>query len=247
VALGEVWCTGSPTARRRLMAEAEVLLLDGARRPEHRRLPPPPAPPSEALLVRIATDLVPAMGNAALDRLLGPWAFASPSPRLQQVAVAHGAFLEPDDLPMTAFRRWAGRTPVPPVPLRQRVRGVLHAPLTAWPIREVGARWALGPAVGGGPSQTGVVVDRPAMLPGAPPPAAGHTLLARLVVAPDGPRAVGPIVAPIPIPDASEAWVDLLTLRERLHDRRASTADVLRHRGHLLVQRVLEAAWLAAR
>ena len=244
-ALEEVWA-GAP-AIPRLLELAHRLHLTAPRRADQRRYPPPVAAPTEQMMVRIATDLVPAIGNAAPSRVLGPWATQSPSPRLLQVAVAAGLFMEPDDLPMTAFRRWAGRTPVPPVEERHLVRAALHAPFTAWPMVEPLGHgcWALGPPVGGGAPVPRALVPHPALLPHAPPPAPGHTLLGRVVPVPGQPVVVCPIVAPITIPSACEAWLDLITLRHRLEDRRASTADVLRHRGHVLVRRVLESAWLA--
>lgn len=247
VALRRHWCQPTEATWSTVEAIAEPLLLLAPRQPEHRRFPPPVTPASEAMLVRIATDLVPAMGNAALDRVLGPWSREELSPRLRQVATAAGAFLAPDDLPYSAMRRWSGRTPVPPVAERERVRCVLQAPFTAHPILRPHPTepWVLGAPVGGGTAHARVTVPSPALLPGTHAPLPGDTLLARVVCAPEGDIAVCPIVVPGPVPGAAEGWVDLITLHHRLGDRRASTADVLRHKGHLLAQRVLEAAWPA--
>lgn len=225
------------------------LRLDGARRDDYRRLPPADAVAPLIDVVRIATDLVPATGNAAVDRLLGPWADAldaARAPALYRQVTAHGAFLLPDDLPMSAFQRWAGRTPLPTPEERAAVRAIAHAPLSVWPIEAMGADgWRLGHGVGLERPEALVEVPSPAALPGATA-APGQLVAGRLIDRRDAPPLLwGALIVPGPLPAAAEAWVDLLTLEQRLLERRASTADVLRERGHLLVQRVLEAAWLA--
>jgi hypothetical protein len=232
----------------RLVPHLGPLLLGGPRLDDHRRFGAVHEAATVEQLVRIATDLVPATGNAAPDRLLGPWSStvdARSHPLLFRAASAHGAFLLPDDLPMSAFRRWAGRSPVPPVSLRAAVRAVLQAPLSAYPVLGVdGDRVVLGSGVGDLPAPGAVLADTVACVPGVQGPSPGTVMLTRVVDLPTGARAVAPLLAPGPLPEAAEAWVDLLTLRHRLHGRRASTADVLRHRGHVLVRCVLEAAWL---
>jgi len=244
VALRQAWATGDGALVEPWLGP---LLLGAERQPEHRRFAPVESVAPIDTVVRLATDLVPALGNSAPDRLLGPWAHATDArrhPQLYRAATAHGAFLVPDDLPLSAFQRWAGRSPVPLAELRAAVRAIAQAPLTAWPVLSVGATWSLGPAVGLGTSAPDVAVTGPALLPGVEVPRPGDVLVGRVVAAPGQAVAFAPIVCPGPLPSSCEAWVDLLTVGHRLTDRRGSTEDVLRRNGHLLVQRVLEAAWL---
>lgn len=244
VALGQAWRTGDTTALGPLAAR---LRLDAPRDAFLRHYPPFQEAASDETLARIATDMLPAIGNDAPDRLLGPWAsLARPGAdaRLLQIATAAGAFMPPDETPFDARHQWSRRKPEPTDAERSAVRAVAHAPYTAWPILALGDPcWRLGPAVG--VEAAGEVwVDRPARLPGLGPPRAGDTLLARVVSLPGGAVARLPIVCPGPIPEAAEGWLDLLLLERRLTDRRAGPRDVLRSRGHVLVRRVLEAAWI---
>lgn len=245
VALTLAWQRGDVAGLRPLLAP---LALDAPRQSEFRRLPAAEAVAPLDHVVRFATDLVPATGNTAPERLLGPWATsldARRAPHLFRVATAHGAFFVPDDLPLSAFRRWAGRTPLPSPAERAAARAIAHAPLSAWPIEATGDRWRLGRGAGGLQPDAPVAVPAPAELPGADH-APEQTVVGRWVVTAEGPDVLwGAIVVPGALPAAAEAWVDLLTIEARLLDRRVSTEDVLRKKGHLLAQRVLEAAWLA--
>jgi hypothetical protein len=245
-ALAAAW-RGEPAPE--LPGLAAWLLLDHPRDESYRHYVTSTEAFEEADLARIATDMVPAIANDAADRLLGPWAaVARPGPdaRLLQIATAAGCFLAPDETPFDARHQWSRRKPNPSDADRAGVRAVAHAAFTAYPIVDCDlrtGRWALGDGVGGLPAGP-ALVPAPASLPGMGPPRPGDTLLARVVVLADDRVARLPIVAPGPVPEAAEAWLDLLLLEHRLLDRRAGPRDVLRRHGHTLVRRVLEAAWI---
>lgn len=243
-AIRAAWATGSlgdlPDLARRLH-------LDHERDASHRHYPHGEAAEHESVLARIGADLDPAIGNAAPDRLLGPWTTLLRMPRdrrLLQVATAAGALMLVEEQPFSPRRMWTSRKPLPDLALRDRIRAVAHSAFTVWPIDTIGDLWTLGPGVGTKAPAGPVRVPEPALLPGCPPPAPGDTLAARVVRTAQGPIARMPIVIPGPIPDAAEAWLDLLLLERRLTDRRAGPRDVLRSTGHVLVRRVLEAAWI---
>lgn len=244
-AIDDAWATGEVGALPELAA---ALGIDGPL--TSLRHYPCDAEPAEAhVLARLGADLDPAVGNHAPDRLLGPWTTLLQLPRdehLLQVAMAAGALMQVEEQPFTPLRMWTRRKPVPSRALRERLRAVAHAPCTAWPVLAIDATHAtLGPGVGA-PAPSGPVdVSRVARLPEGPALRAGDTLAGRVVEAPSGPHACLAIAVPGAVPEAAPAWLDLLLMEHRLTDRRAGPRDVLRQRGHVLVRRVVEAAWRA--
>ncbi len=245
LAIDAAWRSGTLGVLPELAAE---LGIDAPHDATARHYPSGAEPAEEHVLARLGADLDPALGNHAPDRLLGPWTTLLRLPRdqrLLQVAMAAGALMLTEEQPFTPRRMWTRRKPVPAEELRDRIRTIAHAPYTVYPVRSLDGDLAtLGPGVGAPAPEAPVRVADVPSLPGEPPLRAGDTLACRVADAPDGPVACLAFAIPGPVPDAAWAWLDLILLEHRLSDRRAGPRDVLRMRGHVLVRRVAEAAWL---
>jgi len=244
-AIDHAWRTGDIGDLPQLAA---TLGVDAPRDASHRHYPNAAIPADAHLLARLGADFDPALGNHAPDRLLGPWTALLQLPRdehLLQIAMAAGAFMVTEEEPLSPRRKWSRCKPQPRQELRDRVRAIAHAPYTVYPVHSLEQGMAtLGAGVGEPPPSAPVDVSEVASLPGAPPLQVGDTLAARIVKTPVGPMVSLGIAIPGPIPPAADAWLDLMLFELRLVDRRAGPLDVLRKRGHVLVRRVAEAAWL---
>ncbi len=244
-AIDHAWRTGDAGDLPKLAA---ILGVDAPRDASHRHYPNEAVPAEAHMLARLGADVDPALGNHAPDRLLGPWTSLLQLPRdehLLQVAMAAGAFMVTEEEPLSPRRKWARCKPQPSQELRDRVRAIAHTPYTVYPVHALEQGMAtLGGGIGEPAPTTPVDVSDVVSLPGEPPLRTGDTLAARVVKTPGGPKVSLGLAIPGPVPPAADAWLDLLLFELRLVDRRAGPLDVLRKRGHVLVRRVAEAAWL---
>lgn len=223
--------------------------LDGRLRIRSRPLPTGPWLPSEADLVRIATDADPGLGAATPDLVLGPLADEPLDRRTLEITLALGAFFRGDSAQTTPQQRWSRAAPLPSVEARAAVRAIARAPLAPWQILERstdGEAVVVSDLVGLGPPSTpdGPVALRPPgrLLGGRIEP--GGLLLARIARGPGGWVATCPLVIPGPLPTAVPRWIRWLAWHDRI-DRRGpiSTSGLLARQGHALTRRILEAAW----
>lgn len=217
---------------------------------------------SDADLVRLGADVLPAVGQEAPDRILGPLVdeldVHRPEHRLTlRAALAAACFVVPDgmrapgtglDPGQTPFEIWSRRKPLPSPAERAAVRAIERAPWTAWMVLSLpDAQTArLHDLVGIAPSG---LPDEPVRLVGTATPfrplQAGDTLLARVVRGPDGWEARTPIAIPGGPPAVRiRSWVRLELVRQRLGQRTLTVDALLRRRGHVMARRLLEWAWL---
>lgn len=223
--------------------------LDEPLRSRSRPLPTSPWLPSEADLVRIATDIDPGLGACAPDLVLGPVADEPLDRRTLQIVLALGMFFRGDGAPATPQQRWSRVVPLPTVEARAAVRAIARAPLAPWRILEIsgdrrGAR--ISDLVGLGPPSCppASIRLRPCghLLGGRLEP--GALLLSRIAQDPQGWVATCPLVIPGPLPGAVPRWIRWLAWHDRL-DRRGpiSTSGLLARWGHVLARRILEVLW----
>lgn len=226
-------------------AELEAELgLDRPPRPEYHAPERVPWVPSPSDLVRIGTDIEPALGGDAPDLVLGPWA-DDPLPRpVLRMATAELLFAHLTGEPRSAWRRWKRRVPLPPVPDRAAVRGVARAPLTVWSIEGVEGdllqvRERLG--ISAKHTCSEVLAPERVSVDGGE-----DTLVARVVATEtDRVAAIAFTVGGEPDQDWLEARLEDEWRRARLVDRRISKEQLLRTRGFVIARRIHARAFAA--
>lgn len=230
-----------------------------------RRTPRPAAATlvSDADLARLTADVLPAVGQEAPDRVLGPLTDELDARRPEhaltlRVAIAAACFLVADgeraeggpglDPGQTPFEMWSRRKPLPSPAERAAVRAIERAPFTAWHVVAVhpDGRLTLRELVGIAPTGQ---PDEPVRAVGVAAPLrplrAGDTLLARVVLGPDGWETRTPLAVPGGPPRVRvQSWVRLELVRQRLRLRALTVDALLRRRGHVLSRRLVEWAWL---
>lgn len=208
---------------------------------------PPCAPPSTDLLVWIATDMAPEIGNEAAERHYGPWADTL-DPRLPdhraaiRVAIASACLL-PDEDRGVPGERWVDEGP--PRPDREAVTAARRLPLVLWRlVEEVEAGcWRVEDVLGLAPW---VRPSGPVRLVGPPGRVAGDGpgLLARVGEGPDGPFALTPMIVPeIPPPEALARWFEIELVAGRLRRRGLGQEALLLDEGDTFARRVHEWGW----
>lgn len=251
-------------ARRELGALLNSLRVSRRLTPDRRtQRPVAPALPSDADLARLTADVLPAVGQEAPDRVLGPLVDELDARRPEhaltlRVAVAAAAFLVADgmraqdeaglDPGQTPFEIWSRRKPLPTPAERAAVRAVERAPWTVWAVgsAEGDDAFHLRELVGIAPSG---LPDAPVRLAGVAAPfrplRTGDTLLARVVQGPGGWEARAAIAIPGGPPAVRlRSWVRLELVRQRLRQRTLTVDALLRRRGHVLARRLVEWAWI---
>ncbi|MBW1881659.1 MAG: hypothetical protein JRJ84_25145 [Deltaproteobacteria bacterium] len=233
---------------------AEALGLWSPLPPDPRRMARVTAAPTLWAMVRVATDIAPAMGVEGPDRLLGPWVEGL-EPRstkhlvVLRQAVAASCFVavEGDRWGRAPFLQWVRRKPHPALGEREAFRAVDRAPATAWRLVEQrGGRWVLEDLVG---ISHRAVPDAPVSIPelasvdggGAP----GDLLVARVVATKEGwvaPLALA--VRGMPDLEVIRSWVKMEGLLYNIDHKLPSLDELLRVRPHVLVRRVHEWAWV---
>jgi len=200
--------------------------------------------PAEHEVVRMGTDLNPALGNEAPELVLGPWA-ATLDPgaphhrRATRMAMAHCTYGALDGAQLSPFVVWCRRRPPPPLPERLAFRAIAHAPVGLYRLRQVGERYELHDLLGLGGSWSGVVMTDPGWVD-----VPGEVCVARVVRSAAGPVAVMGLLLPkAPPTPLLRTWLHLDLLRSRVHHRGITLDVVLRKRGHVLVRRVHEWWW----
>ena len=214
-------------------AVARALLVWGPARSDRR----PPDVANERIedghLADIAEDLLPQVGNAGVERVLGPWA-DEPLPRWVRVQAAAVMMFVPEVPPgVPAWARVVKRRPRPPLEFRRSVKIAAHCPPMLYsvngahltPLLPLGPRFVFEGPVDGVP-------DAPAAI-------------GRVVKATDGLF----FVAGLPLKRVPP--VDMVTrrlrqemIRLRRRERRFSWEDLLRERGELLYRTCFEWLWL---
>jgi hypothetical protein len=231
-----------------LAERAAALGLDQELLPEATSPPLADRVPELAAIVRLGTDIDPALGASAPDLVLGPWGLSA-DPHTRAVAVAWGALHPMDEPPPSAIERWlrqrggerwlrnslSALRNTPPAPYRV----ISWAPdasgagtATLVPLLELGACAHTGP----------VRVERPGTVAGPVRPGGG--LLARVVQVRGEPGwvAVGALAVAEPV--LPSHWLIRATWKARSAGLPARTIpDVLRARGPHLVRRMLEREW----
>lgn len=194
---------------------AAALGLDGeVRHSTHR--PDTFDPPDDLLevLVRVSTNHLPAVGQEAPDRLLGPWVDeASLHDALVRSAfvsaVAQAGLWNRGLRRPSATHRWAKDLHKPDPALRRAVHALRRAPPGLWRLLdEVDGRWVVEDLVGLGEHwcPPGLVsLWQPGAVAG--PPRVGGVLASRLLPGPDGWVAALPLCLPVcPPSDAVKLW-----------------------------------------
>jgi hypothetical protein len=240
-----------PTPDGTLRELAEGLGLGAPLSPDPRPVASVPAVPTLRAMVRVATDIAPAMGVDGPDRLLGPWVEGL-DPRTDQdvlrQAVGAACFLavDGDRWGRSPFLQWVRRKPHPALEEREAFRAVDRAPPTAWRLVElVGERWVLEELVGisrRAVPETPVSIPTLASVHGGSGP--GDLLVARVVPTEGGwsaPLALA--VRGMPEREVIGSWVALEGLLYGIDHKVPSLDELLRLRPHVLVRRVHEWAW----
>lgn len=224
-----------------LLHEARRLGLTGALAPDTSPPEVPETLPSDADLVRVATEHDPGVAASAADQVLGPWADGADR-HTRLVAVAWGALFPGDGWDTSPVSRWLRSRPGPPLAVRSGVVAVHRTPPALWRITALRGDTVELADVLGLEAPTGpVLLRRPAVPVGEP--AVGGALAARIVRTTRGWEAVAPIVVPW-VPAVVARWQLWGPLAARAADGRVRTLpDVLRARGHHLARRLLETAW----
>jgi hypothetical protein len=238
----------SGCGQERLAERARALGLDEPLLPEASALPVAERAPELAALVRLGTDIDPALGASAPDLVLGPWGLTADA-HTRAVAVAWGALHAMDEPPPSPVERWL-RQRGGPRQLRASLVALRAAPpapfgVLSWEPGSDGGGIArlqplleLGSCAPSGP----VRVERPGTVAG--PVRVGGGLVARVMRVQGEPGwvAVGALCCAEPI--LPPHWLVRATWRERSAGLPVRTiAEVLRARGPHLVRRILEREW----
>lgn len=201
---------------------------------------------SEATLVRLATDMDPAVGNSGPDLVLGPLADEELDARTLEVAVAAAAFFPGDDVIGPPWRRWLRSHPSPPRTDRAGVHAMAMAPFAPW--RVVRLRHGRATLVDSLGLSSCSCPTQPVVLRSVATPLGalreGMWLIARVARERDRWVATCPIALPGPLPRALPRWLKWLAWELRLTYRGPVTRTVLlARRGHIVARRLLEGAW----
>jgi hypothetical protein len=212
---------------------ARALLVWGPARSDRR----PPGVADEVLcdahLADIAEDMLPQVGNAGLDRVLGPWA-DEVLPRWVRVQAAAAMVFVPEVPPgVPSWARVVKRRPRPSVEFRRSVKVASRVPPMLYRVSGT----ELVPLL---PLGRHFVPDGPVRgVPDAP------AVIGRAVRGPDGLFLVaGMPLTRIPPSDCVERRLRQEMIRLRRRERRFSWEDMLRERSELLYRTCCEWLWL---
>lgn len=218
-----------------LLALAERLGRSGELVPDHNPLPLGDLLPSEADLVRVATDHDPCAVAEGGDRVLGPFAEEAELGAMR-AAVALAAFLVGEDADVSPVDRWLRETTAEQE-RKAGFRAARAAPLLPYAVTPVAdGAVTLRPLLPQGPSApVGRVAWR-----ALPSPAGGDgtVVFARVARSSRGFCLVTGIGVP-GWPAEAERWATWLAFALR----RPTVEDLGRDLGHVLLRRVLECWW----
>ena len=252
-ALGDLLAGRRPTDDSELWALVRALQLDAPFAPDSRGVELADQPATVPDCVRVATNFWPDLGGDAPDWLLGPWADVLRRPAHEAVfraALAAAAFVPPSADEKSAATLLHKREPLPSIAERTRFRVIDRAPVGLWTLTSrVDAGWRIADRLGlalrrvpPGP----VTLRDPVSVCGVEP-AHGVTMAARLVPTEQGWVACLPFLVPGEPPiEVVRAWLRLERWRAHLERTRVSLEQLLCDRGHVLIRRLHEWAWVQA-